>query len=257
MENLPALYKACENGNLDEVTKILGKVKNKALKKELINQHYLGDNQEVNNYTSPLSACSKEDIDIIKMEIFDKFFKACGKGNIIEVRKLFEKVKNPAVKMQLIDSEHSTGFTPLVTACYSARYEVVEFLIKQGANIDKPDVDGQTPLMIACGSGDINTVKLVLQNGADIDILDNKGRNALFHAIHWNHDKPGFAEEVQKLFNQRKVVQTLGILEEKDKFLDADTSKLLTEFMDAKGKKTKRKKAKKNKPKISKKNKPK
>jgi len=243
MENLPALYEACENGNLDEVTRILANVKNKALKKELINQH--------------LSLCSKEDIDIVKMEIFDKFFKACDRGNIDEVINLFEKVKNPEVKMQLIDSEHSTGFTPLVTACYSARYEVVEFLIKQGANIDKPDVDGQTPLMMACGRGDINTVKLVLQNGADIDILDNKGRNALFHAIHWNRDKPGFAEEVQKIFNQRRVVQTLGILEEKDKFLDADTSKLLTEFMDAKGKKTKRKKAKKNKPKISKKNKPK
>jgi ankyrin repeat protein len=74
------------------------------------------------------------------MEIFDKFFKACDRGNIDEVINLFEKVKNPEVKMQLIDSEHSTGFTPLVTACYSAHYEVVEFLIKQGANIDKPDV---------------------------------------------------------------------------------------------------------------------
>ena len=52
MENLPALYEACENGNLDEVTRILANVKNKALKKELINQH--------------LSLCSKEDIDIVK-----------------------------------------------------------------------------------------------------------------------------------------------------------------------------------------------
>jgi hypothetical protein len=244
MENLE-FYKACENGNLDEVTKILARVKNKELKKELINQH--------------LSTCSKKDIDIVKIDIFDNFFKACSSSieKLDEVKKIFKIVKNPAEKKQLIDSEHSTGFTPLVIACYSKYYNTVHFLIKQGANINIQDADGYTPLMTACDGGDIDIVKLLLQNNANINILDNKGKNALFHAIRWNSNKPGFIEEVQNLFNQRKVVQTLGILEEKDKFLDADTSKLLTEFMDAKGKKTKRKKAKKNKPKISKKNKPK
>lgn len=236
MENLE-LYKACENGNLDEVTKILGKVNNKALKKKLINQH-LGANQEVNSYTSSLSACSKEGIDIVKMEIFDKFFKACGKGNIIEVKKILKKVKNPAVKKQLIDSEHSTGFTSMVIACYNKHYDTVHFLIKQAANINIQDADGYTPLMAACDKEDIATVRLLLQNNANINILDNEGKNALFHAIRWNRDKPSFIEEVQNLFNQ----QTLGILEE-------------SKFIDAKGRKTKLKRAKKNKLKISKKNK--
>jgi len=58
-----------------------------------------------------------------------------------------------------INIEDENGTTPLYFACEEGHIEVVKYLVKQGANINKRNNDGITPLSIACQERHIEVVK--------------------------------------------------------------------------------------------------
>ena len=61
--------------------------------------------------------------------------------------------------------------TPLMRAAYSGQYEVVEFLIHHGADINAESVTHDTPLSYACENGHVKVVEILLFYGANIVIF--------------------------------------------------------------------------------------
>ena len=68
----------------------------------------------------------------------------------------------------LISMQKTRGDTPLHEAAYHGQTEVLELLLKQGADINAKDRFGKTPLHWAAKNGKTEVVELLLKNGADI-----------------------------------------------------------------------------------------
>ena len=77
----------------------------------------------------------------------------------------------------------SLGNTPLHTAVWYDRIDVIEALLDAGADIDAKNKYGIAALHEAAGFGKSETVQALVDFGASIDILDNEGRTPLKHAF--------------------------------------------------------------------------
>lgn len=79
--------------------------------------------------------------------------------------------------------EKKFGWTLLMVAAYNNSYEVAEYLINQGANVNLINYNGTTPLMYAkdgaLKSGDTRLLDLLLRFGADKNVKDFFGKNIL------------------------------------------------------------------------------
>ena len=62
-----------------------------------------------------------------------------------------------------------TKDTPLSLACSGGRFEVVEVLLRRGANKEHRNVSDYTPLALAASGGYVNIIKLLLATGAEIN----------------------------------------------------------------------------------------
>ena len=73
--------------------------------------------------------------------------------NAVEVINHAARLGNIEVLEELVRQEadlnvqDEKGFSPLIIACYNNKYEAVEFLLDNGANIDHQDLGGNTALM--------------------------------------------------------------------------------------------------------------
>lgn len=76
------------------------------------------------------------------------------------------------------------GTTALMMAAMNGYHEVVEVLIRGGANINAQNKSGFTALMLAARGGHMQTVKVLLNHGASKHIKDSSGRNAAYHAAY-------------------------------------------------------------------------
>lgn len=68
-----------------------------------------------------------------------------------------------------------TGWPPLVYAVFNNHPQVVEYLIKKGANINAKSEIGATSLLLASRSGETDMVKFLLKHHADPTIADQNG----------------------------------------------------------------------------------
>lgn len=67
--------------------------------------------------------------------------------------------------MPLDSQENENEFTPLFYAIHANQVEVVEYLIKKGADINR-FVDGQCPVLLACREGHLDIFKILMKHGA-------------------------------------------------------------------------------------------
>ena len=76
------------------------------------------------------------------------------------------------------------GMTPLYNACRSGWGDVVELMIKKGADVDAESY-GETPLLKVAGRkvNDVNLARILIKNGADVDAEDANGNTPLYLAI--------------------------------------------------------------------------
>lgn len=76
------------------------------------------------------------------------------------------------------------GMTPLYNACRSGWGDVVELMIRRGADVDAESY-GETPLLKVAGKkvNDVNLARILINNGADVDAKDAQGNTPLYHAI--------------------------------------------------------------------------
>ena len=62
-------------------------------------------------------------------------------------------------------------------------FEIIQYLVENGANVDAIDNEGRTPLVAAIKAGSIGGSKVLLSSGANILIKDKNGQNPLHYAV--------------------------------------------------------------------------
>jgi len=73
-----------------------------------------------------------------------------------------------------IDAVELGGFTPLVSASIGGHSEIVEYLLKKGANTEAAtNLTNSTSLTLAFQKGYIKTVKILLRYGANPEAIDS------------------------------------------------------------------------------------
>ena len=77
----------------------------------------------------------------------------------------------------------NNNWTPLLHAIHTRQIGSVAALLDGGADINRAGGDGFTPLMMAAGYGYTNIVELLLRRGADPAITDSHGATALDLAL--------------------------------------------------------------------------
>ncbi len=84
-----------------------------------------------------------------------------------------------------INKKDGKGRSPLYFACQihlKGKFEIVQLLLNNGADVDLQDIYGQTPLFLMCKKGNLALVELLLKNGADVNKADNSGWTPLYVA---------------------------------------------------------------------------
>jgi len=82
------------------------------------------------------------------------------------------------------------GRTPLHEAFYTSKAhpevseELVYALMESGADVNRQDVDGVSPFMLAAKCGMLAVVRQMLERGADVSTTDNVGDTVYDYAIH-------------------------------------------------------------------------
>ncbi|KAK3563407.1 hypothetical protein QTP86_026229, partial [Hemibagrus guttatus] len=95
-----------------------------------------------------------------------------------------EEENLPAVKAYLdkhrdVDSRSDNGQTPLMLAAEQGSVEIVQELIRRGANVNLDDVDCWTALISASKEGHVEVVQELLANNANLEHRDMGGWTAL------------------------------------------------------------------------------
>ena len=125
------------------------------------------------------------------MSIFKKtpqdLFNACGvDGNLKNVQQCIEK-ENMDVNLR----DPSENDTPLIKAAYWARYDICNYLLEKGADINAKDSSmGFTALHYAAWRGSFNhirIVKLLLEKGADPSIRSRVDTTPYHAALEKDH----------------------------------------------------------------------
>jgi hypothetical protein len=87
------------------------------------------------------------------------------------------------------------GFTPLLYAARGGCLECVKHLVTGGADVNLPDPEAVTPLILAITTFHFDVADYLVEAGADVDRWDLFGRTALYAAADMNTipspDRPG------------------------------------------------------------------
>ncbi|MDQ3754779.1 MAG: ankyrin repeat domain-containing protein [Acidobacteriota bacterium] len=110
---------------------------------------------------------------------FTAMMLAASKGQLQTVRILLAAGANPNVS---VATPHAGTINPLIWGVLSDNKEVVEVLLKAGAEVNPQATDGGTPLLFAVQSGEIEIIKLLLGRGANVNTKMSNGYTALMVA---------------------------------------------------------------------------
>ncbi|XP_058470993.1 kinase D-interacting substrate of 220 kDa B isoform X3 [Solea solea] len=110
----------------------------------------------------------------------------------LAVQSLFSYVEDEnlvAIKAHLdkfrdVDSRSDNGQTPLMVAAEQGNLEIVQELIRRGANVNLDDSDCWTALISAAKEGHIEVVRELLENNANLEHRDMGGWTALMWAAY-------------------------------------------------------------------------
>ncbi|XP_077348707.1 oxysterol-binding protein-related protein 1 isoform X1 [Lithobates pipiens] len=114
-------------------------------------------------------------------EAEEKLLHNSRNGNLEEVQKLLENCKKGESVVNIDckgKSKSNLGWTPLHLACYFGHREVVEDLLKAGADICVLNDMGDTPLHRAAFTGRKEIVMLLLASNADTTVINGEGKTA-------------------------------------------------------------------------------
>ena len=100
---------------------------------------------------------------------------ACRTSNFIATDYIISKC-SPNINAEI-------GFTPLHAAVETNNMDIINCLIKHGAELNVKDSRGNTPLLIAAKKSYFQPMQSLLKHGADADIQNNEGKTALHVSV--------------------------------------------------------------------------
>jgi len=98
-------------------------------------------------------------------------------GDVSRTRVLLARGANPNQPVGV------NGWPPLLHAVHKNQLGTAEVLLERGAEIDRGGPDGMTPLMMAAGYGNDDMVDLLLRHGANPHLKTKDGATALDFAL--------------------------------------------------------------------------
>lgn len=95
------------------------------------------------------------------------------------------------------------GYTALTVAAQYGKVDAAKLLLDIGVNINATNKDGATPLVIAIIAGRPNIVELLLKSGADITVCPNQG-HSLLYMLSCSHADAQTIKDICALFQEVK-----------------------------------------------------
>ena len=172
---------ALKDGQVDECSKILTKIKSQVNLKGLIlipcfvpkHSQICFPNEDVRVKKVDLLLSHGADVnDRLSYDDFTVTNLACESG-LLQIVKLLEYHGGSVIE----PSKH--GRTPLMSASHKGRDKIVEFLLSKGVNINTKDKGGNDAIMIACRHNRHTIAEILLSMGANIH---HKSRNVFGYA---------------------------------------------------------------------------
>lgn len=124
---------------------------------------------------------------------FSLLVEAIREGDIKGIRKYFEIPLGDYNVSGVVNSKTLTDNTPLILATDEEDFEVVKFLLDNGAD---PNLTGRqcltilSPLHVAVRSQNFRIINLLIKRGADINAKDSYGETPIFRLV-----RPAFEKE--------------------------------------------------------------
>lgn len=112
-----------------------------------------------------------------------RLLRAAESGYLDDVRKLIED------KVVHVSAPGIDNWTALHYAARQGHLAVVNFLIKQSANIDAVTKSGWSPLHLCAYTGQVEVADIILTCGADPNLTDYKGKTPLDYANQQKRDE--------------------------------------------------------------------
>uniref|UniRef100_A0A8D0FME7 Transient receptor potential cation channel subfamily A member 1 n=1 Tax=Strix occidentalis caurina TaxID=311401 RepID=A0A8D0FME7_STROC len=112
----------------------------------------------------------------------------------------------------IIDAVDGNKETLLHRTALFDHYELAEYLISMGANIDSVDIEGRSPLLLATSCASWKIVNLLLSKGANVSLKDHLGRNFL----HLTVLQPGGLQHLNEQFLQMEHIKNLVVDEDNE-----------------------------------------
>jgi len=81
-----------------------------------------------------------------------------------------------------LEARDNDGNSPMDTAAIHGKINIIKCLARCGAKVDARNNDGQTPLFIAALMGETKSIKCLASLGADLNAPDNNGLTPMFGA---------------------------------------------------------------------------
>ncbi|XP_056019552.1 ankyrin-2-like isoform X15 [Ostrea edulis] len=118
------------------------------------------------------------------------FLRAARDGNLQEVLEYLKgstdiNTSNP--ELDIVSSSLLNGLNALHLASKEGHIDIVQELLKRGANVEAATKKGNTALHIASLAGHLNIVKLLVDNGAKYDVQAHVGFTPLYMAAQEGH----------------------------------------------------------------------
>src|SRR5262245_20435151 len=83
-----------------------------------------------------------------------------------------------------VKAKNDYGSSPMSEAAVLGRVPILDALLKAGADVDSPNADGQTALMVVARTGQVDAARLLIAHGAKVNAVERwRGQTALMWAI--------------------------------------------------------------------------
>ena len=118
-------------------------------------------------------------------------FDVARKGTLSEIKAVYDKDKS------IVNAIDDKGSSMLILACYRGNHEVAQFLIDNQADLNYVSKNG-TALMACVVKVELQLVDELLKKGANPDLTDDNGMTALMYAVQFKN-----VEMVKKLVDAK------------------------------------------------------
>ena len=164
-------FKAIEEGDRDKVERMLRKTPTLILSKS---------KKKLSPLMTAMYCHEYELADIILDRMMSlTVFEAAATGKLVHI------ISNLAHKPELVNAYSEDGFQPIGLAAYFGHAEIVDYLIKAGAEVNSPSKNSLkvAPIQSAVAGGHLEVTALLLEAGASPNVREAGGYTPLHTAV--------------------------------------------------------------------------